>query len=206
MLNGKPEGREKLERSLELGLASGFEEAVVRAFSLLAIATVRTRSYDLADDVLTRAIQYSTERDLASHRLIQLAHRARVELDRGRWDDAIASAQTALRETTEPYRIFALPVVALVRARRGEPGVWPLLDEALELAPVGELLRSAPLAAARAEAAWLEGHHDAVAEATQTVLELALRRRASWAVGEVAAWRRRAGIQETLPADLGTSE
>lgn len=202
LLNGIPEGREKLERSLELGMALGSDEAVVRAFSLMAIATVRTRSYDLADDVLTRAIKFSTGRDLASHRLIQLAQRARVELDRGHWDKAVASAEGALRETTEPYRVFALPVIALVRARRGEHGVWPLLDEASELAPADELLRSAPLAAARAEAAWLEGRRDAVFGETQAVFELAVRQRAPWAVGELAAWRRRARIEETIPAEL----
>ena len=71
-------------------------------------------------------------------------------------------------------------MLGLVRARRGDPEVWPPLDEALALAePTGELPRIAPVAAARAEAAWLEGEHEAVAEATEAALDFAVRRRAS---------------------------
>jgi hypothetical protein len=75
-------------------------------------------------------------------------------------------------------RIFALATLALARARRGDPGVSPLLDESWSLAqPSDELLRIAPAAAARAEAAWLKGDHGAVAEATEEALVLALRRK-----------------------------
>ena len=201
LLCGVPGGREKLERSLELGLSCGFEEAVVRAHSLLCMAAVRTRSYALADEALARALPHSTERGLSSHRVIQLSHRARAELDRGRWEEAEAAARAALREPTQPYGVFALPVLALVRARRGEPAAWPLLDQASRLAPAEELLRSAPLAAARAEVAWLEGRNEPAREATRGVFELALRCRSPWAVGELALWRRRAGVRETVDTD-----
>jgi DNA-binding CsgD family transcriptional regulator len=97
----------------------------------------------------------------------------------------------------------ALSVAGLVRARRGDPEVWPLLDEAWALAePSGELQRVEPAAAARAEAAWLEGRTDAVLEATDDALALALQRNAPWIVGELACWRRRAGVRETFELDL----
>jgi DNA-binding CsgD family transcriptional regulator len=90
-------------------------------------------------------------------------------------------------------------VLGLVRARRGDPDVWPVLDEALELAePTGELQRVGPAAAARAEAAWLGGRPEDVVRETEAALELALRRRAPWAIGELACWRRRAGVDEVL--------
>jgi class 3 adenylate cyclase len=54
-------------------------------------------------------------------------------------------------------RILAFVVLGLVRARRGDPNAGLLLDDALELAePTHELPRIAPVAAARAEAAWLD--------------------------------------------------
>ena len=54
-------------------------------------------------------------------------------------------------------RITALTVLGLVRARRGDPGHRVLLDEAWDLAqPTGEIDRFGLVAAARAEAAWLE--------------------------------------------------
>jgi DNA-binding NarL/FixJ family response regulator len=77
--------------------------------------------------------------------------------------------------------------------------VWLPLDEAWQLAgPTGELQRVEPAAAAKAEAAWLEGRMAAVAAATESALELAVRQQASWIVGELAYWRRRAGIQEEV--------
>lgn len=203
LLNGVPDGERKLERSLAIGLDFALEEATVRAFSLMVMALVRIRRYARAKDVLERAIEYSTARDLASHRLIQLAHRAQVELDLGRWDDALATAESALGEPTEPYRSFALPIIALVHARRGNVAeAWPLLDEAARLAPDDELLRSGPLAAARAEVSWLEGRHAAVVDETQRLFDLALRNNVLWVVGDLACWRWRAGVREPVPAGI----
>lgn len=202
LMCGIGSGRQKLDSSLAIALESRLEEGTVRAYSLLCMALVQTRKYAEAQAVLDRAITYSTERDLASHRLIQLAHRARVELDLGRWDDAFATASLALRGRTQRYGVFALPVIALVRARRGEADVWPLLDEAVELAPDDELLRSTPLATARAEVAWLEGRSDAAVRDTQALFDLAVRKGSLTAVGELACWRWRAGVRETLPDGL----
>ena len=65
-------------------------------------------------------------------------------------------------------RIAALVVLGLLRARRGDPEVWEPLDEALALAaPTGELQRIGPVAAARAEAAWLRATIEAVGPATE---------------------------------------
>lgn len=203
LLNGVPGGEQKLERSLAIGLDAGLDEATVRAFSLLVMALVRTRRYTQAEDVLERALEYSTARDLASHRLIQLAHRAQVELDQGRWDEALATAEAAMGEPTEPYRSFALPIIALVHARRGDvAAAWPLLDEAARLAPDDELLRSGPVAAARAEVSWLEGRDAAAIDETHRVFDLALRNKVMWVAGDLAIWRWRAGVREQLPTGI----
>ncbi len=53
-----------------------------------------------------------------------------------------------------------------------------------------------------AEAAWLRGDPGAVAAATEEALALALWRKAPWVVGELACWRRRAGIVEDAPAEV----
>ena len=88
-------------------------------------------------------------------------------------------------------RITALVVLALVRARRGDPGHRPLLDEAWSLAePTGELISLGPVAAARAEAAWLGADRDGVASATELALPLASERWPALA-DELAVWRGR---------------
>ena len=100
-------------------------------------------------------------------------------------------------------RSVALVSLALVRARRGDPDVWALLDEARDLSePTGELSRIAPVAAARGEAAWLTGRSDEVALETDTAFELALSRSAPWALGELAVIRRRGGIEDDPPEQL----
>jgi DNA-binding CsgD family transcriptional regulator len=87
-----------------------------------------------------------------------------------------------------------------LRARRGDPGAWAALDEALAIAePSQELGRVGQVAAARAEAAWLEGRHEAAVEATEWAFDLAQRRRNGWLAGELACWRWRAGLKEKLP-------
>jgi DNA-binding CsgD family transcriptional regulator len=91
-------------------------------------------------------------------------------------------------------RIVALSVLGLVRARRGDPDVWAILDEAWRLASLtGELQRIEPAVTARAEAAWLEGRPELVAADVEVALDLALLRHQGWIVGELAFWRWRAG-------------
>ncbi len=65
--------------------------------------------------------------------------------------------------------------------------------------PTAELQRVEPAAAARAEAAWLDGRDDAVLQATEEPLALAVHRNAPWIVGELACWRRRAGARQDVP-------
>jgi DNA-binding CsgD family transcriptional regulator/tetratricopeptide (TPR) repeat protein len=200
-LADSPSGVEKLEQSLELARSHGLEEHTGRAFVALTWWTPRGRIYAHADPYLHDGLEYCDEHGLDLWRLYLITFRARAALDCGRWDEAVESVSFVIRDprASPVSRAVALAVLGLVRARRGDPGVWSALDEAWALAePTAELQRIEPVAAARAEAAWLEGRDDAVAEATELALELARRRRRSWIVGELGCWRRRAGIVESI--------
>lgn len=97
---------------------------------------------------------------------------------------------------------WALPTLAVLRARRGDSEATPLLEEAQGLLEsTAELMQIVPVAVARAEAAWLAGDNAAVAAVTESPLTLALERDAPWPAGELAYWRWQAGSDDALPED-----
>jgi predicted ATPase/DNA-binding CsgD family transcriptional regulator len=193
-----------LDHSLERARRTGQLKRVVRALNARAAIAVERHRYDAASADITEALRLCDERGYDLFRLYLLAHRARVELDLGRWAAAAETATAVLRvpRTSTTPRIQALVMLGLVRARRGDPGAQELLDEASGLArPTAELFRMAPVAAGRAEAAWLRGDRNGVDEATSATLELALERGQSSVAGQLACWRRRAGLDTRAVRD-----
>jgi DNA-binding CsgD family transcriptional regulator/tetratricopeptide (TPR) repeat protein len=200
LLAGLPEGTEKMERSLAMAEAAGLEEHVGRAYIHVGWAVMRTRSHELAP-WLDRGITACEELGLETWALYLVAYRAQVHLNRGNWTEAADDATHVLdsARSLPLLRILALTVLGLVRARRGDPDPWSALDEAHALLDgQDELQYLAPVATARAEAAWLDGRADAVDVETRDVLELARDRAAGWVVGELTWLRRLAGIAEPV--------
>ena len=196
-------GREKLERGLQLAQDAGLDEQAGRAYVILAGASVQGRQFTQARRFIDAGCAFCSDRGLERDLRYLIAYRSRLELDEGRWGEAVESARRVVRipRTSTTPRIVALVVLGLVRARRRDGDPWEPLDEAWALAePTGELLRTRQVAAARAEAAWLEGRPEGVVDATEATFRLALRKRTHSVVRELAAWRRRAGVVEELPA------
>ncbi|HET6642720.1 MAG TPA: AAA family ATPase [Gaiellaceae bacterium] len=196
-----PEHRQKVERSLELARNAGLEVHVLRAHGNMAWAAVHHHAHDLAEHHHAEGLAIAAEPDYDLWRLNLLATRSLLELEQGRWDEAAESATFAMSDPrSSPLpRILGSVVLGLARARRGDPSAKPLLEEALALAaPSGELQRIAPASAARAELAWLTGDAGAINELTAPALSLAVERGAAWYVGQLACWRRRAGLDEPV--------
>ncbi|MCW2549205.1 MAG: family ATPase, partial [Mycobacterium sp.] len=197
------QGMGKLEQGLERARECGFVQQIGRALDLLADVAVNQRRHAEASRYVDEGLDYCSDRGLELFRLYLLSHAARLALNQGRWTAAAELAETVLRinrSSTTP-RVNALVVLALVRARRADPGHRALLDEAWSLAePSGELMRLGQVAAARAEASWLEGDREAVAAAVDTALSLAVNRHSSYLIGELADWRRRAFPGSEMPA------
>jgi DNA-binding CsgD family transcriptional regulator/tetratricopeptide (TPR) repeat protein len=206
LLRGDWSGLDALERSIELASRAELVDHAGRGFIHLGWVFARNRAYTL-EERLGAGIQYTSKHGLDLWSLFLHAYQARSELDRGRWDEAADSATFVLGNPREAVllRTIGLVVLGLLRARRGDPEAWPLLDEALALVEESdELQQVAPVAAARAEAAWLEGDHDRVGPETDAAFRLAVRCCSPWAMGELASWRSRAGIRERIP--LGAAE
>jgi ATP/maltotriose-dependent transcriptional regulator MalT len=206
LLRGVPTGKQLLEQSLELSERAGFEEHAGRALIHLAWAAARTRRFDVLEQI-EAGIEYCRERGLDLWLFYLFAYRARLELDQGRWAEAAESAAFAVRDPRSAalLRILAFAVLALVRARRGDPGSWPLLDEAKTLsAPTNELQHMAPVSAARAEVAWLEGRPDMIDAETRAAFDRAVEVGDPWTIGELGYWRWRVGLIDAAP--VGAAE
>ena len=198
---GHPSGR--LEEGLRLALEHGLEDLAGTAYGNIVVGAVRRRDWQAADAAFAQGLGYTTERDLETDRLYLLAWRAVAALHRGCWDDAAADARTVLADagSVPVVRATALVALGVGRARRGDPGVWEALDEALAIGrSAAAAPKLAPLAVARAEAALLGGDPAAAAAEAASFRPADLADR--WIAGELAVWQRRLGLHGASPGPV----
>jgi DNA-binding CsgD family transcriptional regulator len=194
-------GRETLSNGLRLALTAGIEDTAALAYGNLAAAAVRSRDWPTADRVLAEGIRYATDRDLETDRSYMVTWRAVAALERSRWDEAALGVGSVLADpgTAPVVRATALIVLGLARARRGDPGVWEALDEALAIGrDAAELPKLAPLGLARAEAAVIGGDTARAEAELEPFADTVLADR--WVAGGLALWGRRLGVR-LPPAD-----
>ena len=109
----------------------------------------------------------------------------------------------AERDLSDANRSQALLHLGSIRARRGDPDVFDMLDEALALAePYAEMQLLVPVFAARAEAAWLAGDPAGAAREMRVVVPFYVDHPEPWYVGDVALWCHRAGVEWMPIADV----
>ncbi len=171
--------------------AIGWAAGVGLAHSQLGSGAGEIRRFDLAVPALEECVAWSEARDLGSHHLYATSWLARCELALGRWDDAGARATSLLARPScvGITRFTALTALGLLRARRGDPAVGEPLDEAATIArETGHLQRLWPVAAARAEAAELEGRAGDEAGLVADALALAEELAYAPAVEELRWW------------------
>ena len=204
---GETGGKAQVEKSLQIALANGFEEHAARAYTNLASIYVRKRAYADAMRYLRDGLRYTLERDLDSMAWYMVAWRARCHLEQGYWQEATDDAQMVLSRARVPpiSKIHALVVLALVHLRKGDPDADALLDEARDLAmPTGEIQRIAPVLAACAEYAWLNGDLGRCLAGARRGFELATTHRNVWELDEFSFWMWRGGGLVEPPPGIAT--
>jgi DNA-binding CsgD family transcriptional regulator/tetratricopeptide (TPR) repeat protein len=200
-----PEGIELLERAIRLAAADGDDWEVGRALSNLGAALTELRRYEEAAGYLEQAVSFGEEHDLDGVTGQAKAELAKIRFEQGRWDEADGLAAEALR-----YRDVGLgiPITALCArgragVRRGDSEAASILEEAWALAGhTGDLQWTWPLAAGRAEAAWLAGRAADIRALVEPLYEQALELDLRWAIGELGSWLVRAQALDRLPAEL----
>jgi DNA-binding CsgD family transcriptional regulator len=197
-----------LEGALELARRHELPARVVRAMHNLARGALDHHAHELAWRWLEAALEYCDELELDLWRLSLLGLRAELELEQGSWTAAAATAKLLIdekRDSPDP-RCVGLVTLALVRARRGDPGAAQLLADASAMeGTADDFYRYVRIAAAQAEIAWLERRANGIREETQTALDLAVDRRSWRSIETLGYWRWKHGIVDELPSGLGES-
>jgi ATP/maltotriose-dependent transcriptional regulator MalT len=198
------QGWQELERSLEISLRCGFQEHVARAYTNLCSSAITHRDYVAGRSTWEAGIPYCIEHEIDVAEVYLRAFRARARFEQDAWAEALSEAEEVLGRPNIPVaaRIPALVVAGRVRTRRGADGADEALDEARALAmETREPQRIAPMAAARAELAWLRRDTLAVTREVRSALDGAIRICNPWTVGELALWNSRssAPVRVTAP-------
>jgi DNA-binding CsgD family transcriptional regulator/tetratricopeptide (TPR) repeat protein len=209
MVTDRDRGAEELEQAVRLGLDRGVVEDTCRAAHNIASVDYDQRRLDLAAGEIDAALAVARRLEHPWFELDTLVLRALYELAVGEWTAAVTTVEDVL-ERGEPPPVTAVPiarVLASVELRRGGPQAHALVEQAWELArPFGELQWVRPAAALKAEAAWLAGDAAAVDAATRDAYATALELGHGWDRGELALWRRRAGLVDASPVAGGTEQ
>ena len=193
-----------IRRALDVAVRGGHEAQVGRAYVNTYAMYVDEKEFAAGEAYYTDGVAYCDEHDLTSYSIFLRSQRTNMLEKTGRWDEAVAIAgELLLRGGPSPgIRLCPLNRLGTIRARRGEPGVWECLDEAVGYADgAGEAQNIVPVRLERAEARWLAGDQAAALREA----ELAHDSGAGcdqWGRGALAVWLRRTGSARELPRDL----
>jgi len=195
MMQGDSEGRTLLEESYRLAIEHHLQDDMARGGINLGETAGDWRDVQRAKSYLEDAIRLCKDRGMDGYSLCATGHRALMHLWTGDWTAAADDAQFVLGHLPPGIRrIYPLVTLGRLRARRGDSGVWNVLDEAHDVAErTQERQWIARVAPARAEAAWLTGRAEAVGGEVHAAYELVLRGTNPWWIGELAYWLWRAG-------------
>ena len=199
LLDGRPEGRAKLERSLEIARAGQFSEHIDRALMNMAEVALLHRDLKGAEQRLTDLAEYNAASQIELCNLNSNWAGAMLEL--GRWDDAEQYADLGVghQKASPSERAVAATILAQLAVRRGQEHARELIADAdrfRDLCADPDLALRTASTSLHAEAAWLAGDLLDVTGALEEVRGRAIERRDAWALGEVERWLWRAGRLE----------
>jgi DNA-binding CsgD family transcriptional regulator len=195
------EGWELVQRSLAMALEDDAHEHAARAWTNLGSVAVMHHRHVDAERELRAGLVYCDERDLDSWGLYMGAWLGRSLADQGRYAEAKLELDRVLQHPhlSPVTRIAAAPVAGLLAVRQDRDDEGALAVAVATAEATGETQRLVPLAAARAEAAWIAGRPADVVTEIDRAWPAALRQPHSWALGELCWWLAVAGAPRPAP-------
>ena len=202
LISGTANARESMLMSIDSAVSNDYDEVASMGMSNIIGIDVEERRFRAAEEMLSRSLPFTVERDIPICNSWQTAMHARLQFARGRWEAALEDADAVLDSGGAPLaRVWPHLVAGLVAMRRGEAQdhldvAWALSEELDE-----PLVRMATLSAL-AEAMWLTGCDDARLLRAEAVLaESAGVPGLRFAAGDLATWLHRMDrpVDPTLP-------
>jgi DNA-binding CsgD family transcriptional regulator/tetratricopeptide (TPR) repeat protein len=191
-LAGNPAGYPMLDEALRITLAAGDTEEACRAYANVVWTLLDFFQLAEAEQYLRSGLKLAEEAEFFGFLAYLRTEQARLALARGQWSEATRYAGLAIELVTgshRPSQMAALTVRSVAAVRRGQPEAPGLLDQAWELAARStEIQRTGPVAAARAEHAWLRGDQSAVRELTRPVYQESARLHSAALEAELGFW------------------
>jgi DNA-binding CsgD family transcriptional regulator/tetratricopeptide (TPR) repeat protein len=199
MLQNRDEGLVELLEAADIAMASNLMYDAARAHVNLVWSLLEQYRLDLAERYLQPALELSERTEVVALWAYQRVEQARLHLARAQWDEAVAAAARTSESLPQPHCV-ALTVIGLAGIRRGDPAGESTLEEASRLAHrLGELQRTGPVAAARAEAALLRGDLRAARAIARPAYDEMVRLQSTNLQAELASLLRRAGEMVEAP-------
>ena len=197
-----PLGKASLDEARERAEAAGLWYEECRALLNHAWAAAEAQDLAIASDYAQRAIASALRHEQTSVEGYAKAMHARVLELMGRWDDATDLAREVL-DGAPITQLVAMPILAVVEARRGRTTARAQLLRAWEVASAAaEFQRLAPAAAAIAEHAWITGSSDVPAGDLAQVMSAGLELGFTWSPGKIAFWLWKLGELSEAPAGI----
>jgi ATP/maltotriose-dependent transcriptional regulator MalT len=174
---GERDAWSALEEVHRRALADHRVDPAARALvSLASIVADELAEYDEATPLIERALAFTAEHSFDGFHDAMLSFRAKLRLERGDWDGALADADATLARSglRGLNSVLALVTLGRIQAARGHPEALATLDDAARAAAgVGDVPMIAPVAEARSEYFFLVGDAERSHEEARRGLELA---------------------------------
>lgn len=181
---------------------AGLTIQTVRTYVNAVLLGVIFRQHSFVDATVVEALALFAEYGTTIPGNAIEIYRARSLLDRGRWDEALATATRTDRDWVSETAV-ARSIEGIVHARRGKAEGHALLKRAweeLQAAPEGS--RHGVIRSLLVEAAWLAGDHAAAQEQLRAASRSPASAGFARSGGEQALWGRRYGMELDAPAHL----
>ena len=199
---GEEQARALLDEALAAGLAAGLHVQCIRACVSAGGAALDVRDHAWIEGLAAPASALVSDYQSQPARDALAIDMAWSLLDRGRYDEALAVADSA-RDSRLGFRPLRLALEGVVAARRGTPGGEALLAQAdAALRDVAHGRRHLVVRTALAEAAWIRGDHAGVRAHASAGRAAPFADQFSRPAGDLALWAMRCGEPGALPTHV----